>query len=359
MYTYDLFNDRIMRHNRCDKQPAKNPDVPRHEERVRQSGRSWEEGGARNVHPGATPDPRATAQSEHRPGPPQDSSDYLLQSSQFPPLRPVQNTSARQPDQDPADSGHTGLATAQGSWRTGHEQQRDAVPAAGEKVNDTPHCTRRQSETGIATADRLTEGRGQRDSIEATPDRQSSAVSANYTNNSEMNDSSVTDEQRGSASVYNLRVRDNSQADTDASQRDTTAESGNRVTRRTAVAARAIRDSVKMARGFGRGRGKISPSQGCVDKMFHTQRSANEESNATAQSNKTGVVDGSDANDTDALFDDAADSLEYDRPRFIRSVSFLLYNVAGIPSKFSDSDWVKYIEQSDFVTLVKTFVDNT
>ena len=44
MYTCDLFNDRIMRHNRRDKQPAKNPDVPRHEERVRQSGRSWEGG---------------------------------------------------------------------------------------------------------------------------------------------------------------------------------------------------------------------------------------------------------------------------------------------------------------------------
>ena len=126
---------------------------------------------------------------------------YLLQSSQFPPLRPVRNASARQPDQDPADSGHTSLATAQGSWRTGHEQQRDAVPAAGGKgkVNDTPLCTRRQSETGIATADRLTEGRGQR---EATPDHQSSTVSANYTNNSdsETNDPSVTDEQRGSAS---------------------------------------------------------------------------------------------------------------------------------------------------------------
>lgn len=55
MYTYDLFNDRIMRHNRREKQPTTNPDVPRHEERVRQSGRSWEGGGARNVHRGATP----------------------------------------------------------------------------------------------------------------------------------------------------------------------------------------------------------------------------------------------------------------------------------------------------------------
>ena len=42
LYTCDLFNDRIMRHKRRDKEPAKNPDVPRHEERVRQSGRSWE-----------------------------------------------------------------------------------------------------------------------------------------------------------------------------------------------------------------------------------------------------------------------------------------------------------------------------
>ena len=51
-----------------------------------------------------------------------------------------------------------------------------------------------------------------------------------------------------------------------------------------------------------------SPSQGRIDTMFHTQRSANEESNASAQSNKTGVVDGSDADDSDALFDDAADT---------------------------------------------------
>ena len=31
----------------------------------------------------------------------------------------------------------------------------------------------------------------------------------------------------------------------------------------------------------------------------------------------------------------------------------------GIASKLSDCDWVKYVEQSDFVTLVETFVDNT
>ena len=73
------------------------------------------------------------------------------------------------------------------------------------------------------------------------------------------------------------------------------------MTRRTAAAARAIRDSVTQARGFGRGHGKNSPSQGLIDTMFHIQRSANEESNA-------GVVDGSDADDTDALFDDAADT---------------------------------------------------
>ena len=125
MYTYDLLNDRFMRHNRRDKQPAKNPDVPRHEERVRQSGNiNSAEGGARNIHRGATPDPRPTAQSEHRPGPPQDSLDYLLQSSQFLPLRPVRNTNARQPDQDPADSGHTGLATAQGSWHPAQGRTR-------------------------------------------------------------------------------------------------------------------------------------------------------------------------------------------------------------------------------------------
>ena len=176
MYTCDLFNNRIMRHNRRDKEPAKNPDVPRHKERVRQSGRSWEGGGARNVHRGATPDPRPTAQSEHRPGPPQDSSDYLLQPSQFPPLRSVRNTSGRQTDQDPADSGHTGLATAQGSSCPGDEEQRDVVPAADGWGKD--------------------------------------------------------------------------------------------------------RDSVTRVRGFGRGHGKGSHSQGRIVSMFHTQRSANEENNA-------------------------------------------------------------------------------
>ena len=33
--------------------------------------------------------------------------------------------------------------------------------------------------------------------------------------------------------------------------------------------------------------------------------------------------------------------------------------MAGIASKLSDCDWVKYAEQFDFVTLVETFVDNT
>ena len=33
--------------------------------------------------------------------------------------------------------------------------------------------------------------------------------------------------------------------------------------------------------------------------------------------------------------------------------------MAGIASKPSDCDWVKYVEQFDFVTLVETFVDNT
>ena len=69
--------------------------------------------------------------------------------------------------------------------------------------------------------------------------------------------------------------------------------------------------SVRVSRGLEVLAGameKNSPSQGRVDTMFHTQRSANEESNASAQSNNTGVVDGSDADDTDALFDDAADT---------------------------------------------------
>ena len=80
------------------------------------------------------------------------------------------------------------------------------------------------------------------------------------------------------------------------------------MTRRTAAAARAIRDSVTRVRGFGRGHGKNSPSQGRIDTMFHTQCSANEESIASAQSNNTGEVDGSDADDTDALFHDAVDT---------------------------------------------------
>ena len=33
--------------------------------------------------------------------------------------------------------------------------------------------------------------------------------------------------------------------------------------------------------------------------------------------------------------------------------------MAGIASKLSGCDWVKYVEQFDFVTLVETFVDNT
>ena len=33
--------------------------------------------------------------------------------------------------------------------------------------------------------------------------------------------------------------------------------------------------------------------------------------------------------------------------------------MAGIASKLSDCDWVKYAEQFDFVALVETFVDNT
>ena len=32
--------------------------------------------------------------------------------------------------------------------------------------------------------------------------------------------------------------------------------------------------------------------------------------------------------------------------------------MAGIASKLSDCDWVKCVEQFDFVTLVETFVDN-
>ena len=50
MYTYDPFNDQIMRHNKCNKKLATNPDArPWHDERVQQRGRSWEGGSARNV----------------------------------------------------------------------------------------------------------------------------------------------------------------------------------------------------------------------------------------------------------------------------------------------------------------------
>ena len=69
--------------------------------------------------------------------------------------------------------------------------------------------------------------------------------------------------------------------------------------------------SVAVSRGFEVLAGameKNSPSQDRIDTMFHTQCSANEESIASAQSNNTGVVDGSDADETDALFHDAADT---------------------------------------------------
>ena len=33
--------------------------------------------------------------------------------------------------------------------------------------------------------------------------------------------------------------------------------------------------------------------------------------------------------------------------------------MAGIASKLSDCDWVKYVEQFNFVTLAETFGDNT
>ena len=33
--------------------------------------------------------------------------------------------------------------------------------------------------------------------------------------------------------------------------------------------------------------------------------------------------------------------------------------MAGIASKLSDCDWVKYVEQFNFVTLAETFADNT
>ena len=108
----------------------------------------------------------------------------------------------------------------------------------------------------------------------------------------------MTDEQRGSASVYNLRVRDNSQADTDASQSDTTADSGNRVTRRTAateVLAGAMKKT-HLPRAVLTQCSTLSDPPTKKATLVHMQ------------SNKTVVVDGSDADDTDALFDDAADT---------------------------------------------------
>ena len=67
--------------------------------------------------------------------------------------------------------------------------------------------------------------------------------------------------------------------------------------------------------------------------MFHAQRSATGEDDASAQTDNTSLADGNDSDDTGAPFDDTIDTKQYGRPRSIRSVFFVLYNVAGIASK--------------------------
>ena len=86
------------------------------------------------------------------------------------------------------------------------------------------------------------------------------------------------------------------------------SESVHPVTRTTAATTRANRDGVRRVRGFGRGQGKDSPSQGCIDTMFHAQRSTTGEVDAGAQTDNTSLVDGNDSDDCDAPFDDATET---------------------------------------------------
>ena len=86
------------------------------------------------------------------------------------------------------------------------------------------------------------------------------------------------------------------------------------MTQRTAAAALALHDSVTRVRGFGRDHGKQNNNKTHLPRAVLTQCSTLSDpptKKATLvhmQSNKTVVVDGSDADDTDALFDDAADT---------------------------------------------------
>ena len=96
--------------------------------------------------------------------------------------------------------------SSQDSTRPGNEQHQDVIPTPVGKRNDTLHCTD-LTDTDIAAGDRPTEDADQKENTETTSDHRGSGVSANNADNSasETDDSSVTDEQRGLVSVYNLR----------------------------------------------------------------------------------------------------------------------------------------------------------
>ena len=146
-------------------------------------------------------------QSEHRPRSPRDSSDHPLRPSDLPPTQPGRDViSTSRPLQDPIDSRHTGRLSPQERSRPESEQQQHAIPTPVGKRNDTLHCTD-LTDTDIAAGDRPTEDADQKENTETTSDHRGSGVSANNANNSasETDDSSVTDEQRGLVSVYNLR----------------------------------------------------------------------------------------------------------------------------------------------------------
>ena len=153
---------------------------------------------------------------------------------------------------------------SQDSARPGNEQHQDVIPTPVGKGNDTPYCTG-PPDADIAADDRPREEADQKQNTGTISDHQGSDVSANNANDSasDTNNSSVTDEQRGPVSVYNLRVRSNSHADIGASHGDI-SESVHPVTRTTAATTRANRDSVRRDRGFGRGRKKTHLLKGVL-----------------------------------------------------------------------------------------------
>ena len=130
MYTYDLFHDHVIRRNRRNRHSATNTDFPLQDDRFRQSGRTREGRNRGNVHYLATSEPRSTAQLEHRPRSPLDSSYHLLRPSDFPPLQPGRDASTSQLLLDPIDSRHTGLMSFQDSACPGNEQSLYVIPPA-------------------------------------------------------------------------------------------------------------------------------------------------------------------------------------------------------------------------------------